>query len=165
MTDKITTGLVIGKFAPMHKGHQFLLESALARVDRLIVLVYDVPFLTKVPIEVRMGWIRKLYPQAEIINAGVGPKETGDSSEVNKLHIDYAKGRLPAGAKIDFIFSSEDYGRFLADALGAENILVDRDRTNVPIYAGTIRKDLGAYRNYVEDFVCEDLIKYEDRKI
>lgn len=165
MKKKSTTGLVIGKFAPLHKGHQFLLESALLVVDHLIVMVYDVPVLTKVPVETRMGWIKRLYPQVQVINAGVGPTETGNSPEINQLHIDYAKSRLPSGVKIDFVFSSEDYGKFLADALGAENVMVDRDRAIVPIYAGVIRKSLEDYRAYVEDFVYEDLIKYEDKKI
>lgn len=165
MKDKETTGLVIGKFAPLHKGHQFLLESALLVVDCLIVLVYDVPGLTKVPVETRMGWIKRLYPQSQVVNAGVGPTETGDSPEINQLHIDYAKSRLPSGVKIDFIFSSEDYGQFLADALGAENVMVDKARTQVPISAGSIRRDMEGYKDYVEDFVLEDLIRYEDGKI
>jgi len=165
MVDRKTTGIIIGKFAPLHQGHLFLLASALAKVDHLIVLVYDVPFMTRVPVEVRMGWIQKIYPQIEAINAGIGPKEVGDSPEINKLHIDYAKSKLPSGAKIDFVFSSEDYGRFLADALGAENILVDKDRANVPISAGVIRRNPENYRNYVEDFIYEDLRKYGEGKI
>jgi NadR type nicotinamide-nucleotide adenylyltransferase len=163
--DKMTTGLIIGKFAPLHKGHQFLIESALSKADRLIVLVYDVPLLTKVPVEVRMGWIERLYPQAEIINAGIGPKEIGSTPSVNKLHIDYAKSKLPTGVKIDFVFSSEDYGKYLAEALGAENVLVDKDRVNIPVSAGVIRGNPEDYKNYLEDFVYEDLIKYETEEI
>lgn len=165
MTDKKTTGLIIGKFAPFHQGHRFLLESALARVDHLIVLVYDVPLMTKVPVEVRMEWIRKMYPHVEVINAGIGPEEIGNTPEINRLHIDYAKSKLPLSAKIDFVFSSEDYGKFLAEALGAENILVDKDRANVPISAGVIRRDPENYKNYVEDFVYEDLVKNGEGKI
>ncbi|MFA6897050.1 MAG: adenylyltransferase/cytidyltransferase family protein [Patescibacteria group bacterium] len=165
MTGRQTTGLIIGKFAPLHKGHQFLIESALAKVGRLIVLVYDVPEITRVPVEVRAGWIKKMYPEAEVVNAGIGPKETGSAPEINKLHIDYAKSKLPKDAKIDFVFSSENYGEFLADALGAENIAVDKGRVNVPISAGKIRGNLKACKKYVEDFVYEDLIKYGEGKI
>ncbi len=157
-----TTGLIIGKFAPLHKGHRFLIESALARCGHLIVLVYDVPELTKVPVEVRMEWIRRLYPQVEVLNAGQGPRDVGDTPEVNRRHCDYAKRQLPPGGSIDFVFSSEDYGRPLAEALGAENVVVDRRRTSVPISAGLIREDLGGYKQYVEDFVYEDLARFED---
>jgi cytidyltransferase-like protein len=161
MQAKSTTGLTIGKFAPLHKGHQFLLERALEKCDHLIVLVYDVPELTKVPVETRTDWIRRLYPEVEVINAGVGPKETGDSPEVNRLHIDYVRSKLPLGAKIDSVFSSENYGRYLAEALGAENVMVDKARVSVPISAGVIRRNPEEYRDYVEDFVYEDILKHE----
>lgn len=157
----MATGLIIGKFAPLHKGHQFLIESALSKVDHLIVLVYDVPELTKVPVEVRMGWIRRLYPGVEVVNAGIGPIETGDAPEINRLHIDYAKSKLPPDVAIDFVFSSEHYGSYLAEALGAENVVVDKARVNVPVSAGAIRKDLERYKDYVEDFVYEEIIRYD----
>lgn len=165
MKNKKTSGLIIGKFAPFHRGHRFLIEKALKKVDRLIVLVYDVPELTRVPVEVRVGWIKKLYPEAEIINAGVGPQEIGNTPEINQLHIDYAKSKLPEDVKIDFVFSSEDYGRFLAEALGAENVVVDKARTEIPISAGKIRGNLENYKKYLEDFVLEDVIKYDGGKI
>ncbi len=161
MEEKKAIGLVIGKFAPLHKGHQFLLEKALEKCNHLIVLVYDVPEITKVPALVRMGWIRRLYPEAEVVNAGVGPKETGDLPEINKLHIDYAKSKLPPDVKVDFVFSSEGYGRYLAEALGAENMVVDKARVSVPISAGAIRRDPEKYRDFVEDFVYEDMLRYE----
>ena len=66
------TGLTLGKFAPFHKGHQFLVETALAEVDELLVMVYDTD-LTNVPLQVRAGWIKKLYPQVTIIEAWDGP--------------------------------------------------------------------------------------------
>jgi len=157
MAKNETVGLIIGKFAPLHKGHRFLIESALGKADRLIVLVYDVPALTKVPVGTRMGWIKKLYPGLEVIDAGIGPAETGDTPEINRKHIEYAKGKLPVGARIDYVFSSEDYGKYLAEALGAENVLVDKARASVPISAGVIRNDPDGFREYVEDFVYEDL--------
>lgn len=151
------TGLIIGKFAPLHKGHQFLIESALSRCDRLIVLVYDVPELTRIPVEVRMGWIKRLYPGVETVDAGRGPREVGDTPSVNRLHIEYAKSRLPAGVKIDYVFSSEAYGKPLAAALGAQNVVVDRARLNVPVSAGLIRSESEKYKDYVEDFVYEEI--------
>ena len=33
-------GLTLGKFAPFHRGHQLLVETALAEVDELVVMVY-----------------------------------------------------------------------------------------------------------------------------
>jgi len=165
MMDKKKTGLIIGKFAPLHRGHRFLIESAMKEVGHLIVLVYDVPELTSVPVEARMGWIKKIYPKVEVINAGVGPREIGNTPGINRLHVNYAKSKLSSDTKIDFVFSSEDYGIFLAEALGAENIVVDKARLNVPMSAGKIRKDLGKYKEYLDDFVLEDVIKYDCGKL
>jgi cytidyltransferase-like protein len=161
MAPKGKTGLIIGKFAPLHKGHQFLIESALEAVGHLIVLVYDVPGLTAVPVEVRMGWIKRLYPEVEVLSAGIGPTETGDTPEVNQLHIDHAKSMLPPGAKIDAVFSSEDYAQYLAAALGAENVVIDKARSSVPVSGGMVRGYIGHYCKYLENFVYEDLIKYD----
>ena len=36
-------GLTLGKFAPLHRGHQYLIETALAETERLVVLIYDCP--------------------------------------------------------------------------------------------------------------------------
>jgi cytidyltransferase-like protein len=161
MEGKKTTGIIIGKFAPLHRGHRYLIENALERVEHLIVLVYDVPKLTKVPVGVRIGWIKKLYPSVEVINAGIGPKEFGSTPEINRLHTDYAKSRLPQGIKIDYVFSSEDYGEVLAEALGAENVLVDKERVNVPVSAGRIRAVAEDHRHYLEDFVYADISDYD----
>ncbi|HEX5692051.1 MAG TPA: adenylyltransferase/cytidyltransferase family protein, partial [Roseiflexaceae bacterium] len=64
-----TRGLTLGKYAPLHLGHQLVIETALAEVERLIVLIYPCPELTPVPLPVRAGWIRQLYPQATVIEA------------------------------------------------------------------------------------------------
>ena len=32
-------GFTIGKFAPFHKGHQYLIETALKEMDKLIVIL------------------------------------------------------------------------------------------------------------------------------
>ena len=34
-------GFTIGKFAPLHKGHQFLIETALKEMDEFYVVIYD----------------------------------------------------------------------------------------------------------------------------
>ena len=36
-------GLTLGKFAPLHKGHQYLFETALSEINHLIIVNQDVP--------------------------------------------------------------------------------------------------------------------------
>ena len=44
MCDK-KVGFTIGKFAPFHKGHEYLIETALKDMDEFYVVVYDTPEL------------------------------------------------------------------------------------------------------------------------
>ncbi|SHE14051.1 nicotinamide-nucleotide adenylyltransferase [Chlamydia abortus] len=61
-------GLTLGKFAPLHKGHQFMIETALQEVDELIVVIYETDVMT-IPLHIRASWIRKLYPAVRVIEA------------------------------------------------------------------------------------------------
>lgn len=83
-----TTGLLIGKFAPLHKGHQSLIEVALKEVDKLIIFIYDCPETTDIPIKTRKNWLMELYPQANIVEIYDGPKILGKTPEIMKLHSD-----------------------------------------------------------------------------
>ena len=60
---KKETGLFLGKFAPLHKGHQYVIETALKEVEDLVVVIYGSPEVTDTPLNVRADWIRKLYPK------------------------------------------------------------------------------------------------------
>src|SRR6266481_4978643 len=70
-------GLVFGKFMPLHRGHQLLIEAALAECDKVTILVYDSPVgddtLERMPVAKRLGWIADLYPQAEQIVSVADP--------------------------------------------------------------------------------------------
>lgn len=62
-------GLVLGKFAPLHKGHQRLVEASLAETEKTVVLIYDCEDLDTPPLQVRANWIRTLYPPVEVLEA------------------------------------------------------------------------------------------------
>jgi len=70
-------GLTHGKFAPLHKGHQLLIETALSEMDEVLAIIYDCPQITPVPLTVRANWIRSLYPTVQVIEARDG---TGSGS-------------------------------------------------------------------------------------
>lgn len=44
MKQPLTHGLVLGKFAPLHKGHEYLIETALREMDRVTVMIYHCSF-------------------------------------------------------------------------------------------------------------------------
>src|SRR5688500_17251801 len=75
-------GLVLGKFAPLHRGQQLLIETVLAEVEHLVVLVDDCPETTRLPLATRSQWLRELYPSVEVIEGRDGPREVGNDPEL-----------------------------------------------------------------------------------
>ena len=64
-----TRGLTLGKFAPLHRGHQYLIETTLAEMHEVVVVIYDAPATTSIPLPVRAGWLRTLYPTVQVVEA------------------------------------------------------------------------------------------------
>ncbi len=157
MVEPGTIGLTLGKFAPLHRGHQYVIETALAEMERLIIVIYDCPDTIDIPLVVRSGWLRNLYPQAEVIEAWDGPLVVGNTLVIQKMHEDYIINRLNIRG-ITHFYSSEFYGEHMSVALGAVNRLVDQDRTYVPISATQIRQNTFAHRHFLHPLVYRDLI-------
>ncbi len=154
-----TTGLTLGKFAPLHRGHQQLIETALAETDRVMVMVYDCPDITHVPLNVRSQWIRELYPRVEVIEAWDGPLEIGDTPQIKKMHEDYILKRL-AGRQVTHFYSSEFYGDHVSAALGAVNRSIDPGRTEWPVSGTLVRDDPFPYRQFIHPRVYRDLVTH-----
>jgi NadR type nicotinamide-nucleotide adenylyltransferase len=153
----VATGLTLGKFAPPHKGHQLLIDRALAEVDHLIVVVYDAPDATTVPLPIRAGWIKALYPTAEVLEAWDGPTVVGDTPEIRALHEGYLL-RLLAGRRIDRFYSSEFYGQHVSQAFGAVDRRIDESRSLVPISGTEIRADPHRHRRFLDPLVYRELV-------
>lgn len=152
-----TRGLTLGKYAPFHRGHQLVIETALGEVDELVVVVYDSPEVTAVPLPVRAGWIHQLYPQVRVVEGWNGPAASGDTPEVRRLQEDYVIKQLGI-AGISHFYSSEFYGAHMSAALGAIDRRVDAARAQVPISATAIRADPYAGRAFLDPLVYRDLI-------
>ena len=153
----MTVGLTLGKFAPFHKGHQFVIETALARTDHVIVLIYDSPEITSIPLGIRAQWIRDLYPAIEVIEAWGGPSEVGNTAEIKQEQEKYILERLN-GRRITHFFNSEFYGDHVSDALCCRNCTVDKSRSKFPISATRIRENPYKYKQFISPRVYKDLI-------
>jgi NadR type nicotinamide-nucleotide adenylyltransferase len=153
-------GLVFGKFLPLHRGHQLMIETALSQVDDLTIVVYDShrPDDERMPVELRLRWLRELYPHVEGILSLVDPLASHlDTDDPAHAEV-YAEGVAFLG-RFDKVFSSErGYERF-ASLLDAEHVLVDEARTLVPTSGTVIRSDLYAYRGWLDPLVYASLIQ------
>lgn len=149
-------GLMLGKFAPFHKGHQLLIETAINEVDELIVLIYDDPVIN-IPLATRANWIREIYPNIIVIEGVNSPNDTGYTAEIMKIQEDYVLSIL-GNRNISHFYSSEPYGVHMSIALNAINRQVDVSRNIIPISATKIRKDTFKNKNFVHPVVYSDLI-------
>ncbi|MCM3631156.1 AAA family ATPase [Paenibacillus glycanilyticus] len=156
MPDK-KIGLTLGKFAPFHRGHQHVVETALQEVGHLIVVIYDSPEVTRVPLSVRARWIRELYPTVEVLEAWDGPSDSGDTPEIKRLQENYILGLL-GGRKVAHFYSSEFYGEHMSEALGAVNRQVDPLRELFPVSGTKVRESLYDNKHLVDSVVYRDLI-------
>lgn len=153
----MTIGLTLGKYAPLHRGHQHVIETAIAENDHVIVVIYNAPDVARCPLHVRANWIRLIYPQIEVIEAWDGPIEVSQDPEITAVHDAYLQ-KLLVGRDISRFYSSEVYGQHVSLALDAEDRRVDPDRVAIPVSGTQIRQDLFQFRDYLDPIVYRDLI-------
>lgn len=152
-------GLTLGKYAPLHRGHQMVIETAISEMDHVIVLIYDVPEVTQIPLPVRSKWIRDLYPQVEVLEAWDGPVEVSSDPDITLKHDAYLRRRM-TGKNITHFYSSEFYGQHVSHALDAIDRRVDNRRATVPVSASIIRQSPFEYRQFVDPRVYRDLVTH-----
>ncbi len=149
-------GLVVGKFAPLHKGHQFLLETALNECEAVTVLVYSQPDFPAMPSEVRASWLRIRYPRLEVFVPENPPPN--DASDLEQR--EFVKGWLLArGIAVDAVFTSETYGEGFAAHLGVTHRLVDLERGRFSVSGTQIRADVHGLRDQLEPLVYSHFVQ------
>lgn len=154
-----TVGFTIGKFAPFHKGHEYLIETALDEMDKVIVVVYETD-LIDIPIEKRISWIKKLYPKVEIRVAKNPPEKYGLDEESVKIQMEYLSNII-SDIKPTHFYSSEPYGKCVANYLNIVDRRVDNERKTFPIHASSLREKLEENKSWIEPIVYDDLKKEE----
>ena len=155
MCDK-KVGFTIGKFAPFHKGHEYLIDTALKDMDEFYVVVYDTPELN-IDISKKIKWIKDKFPDVNIIKAFNSPKQYGIDEESVKIQMEYLS-EIIKNIDVGYFYSSEEYGNYVAQYLNIKNVIVDKNRVNCPINAEMIRSDLEKYKKFLNKQVWNDLI-------
>lgn len=139
----MTTGFLLGKFLPLHRGHMYLIERAQCRVEHLTVLVCSLP-RDSIPGEMRYGWVKELYPDLNVQHCADEvpsyPYEHPDFWDIWRRTI---RRFLPAGP--DLVFTSETYGDKLAEILGARHECVDLTRSMFNVSGSAVRAIPRAY--------------------
>jgi NadR type nicotinamide-nucleotide adenylyltransferase len=153
-------GLVVGKFMPLHRGHQLLIDTALAECDDVTVVVYDshpAGRYPPMPLALRTAWLRELYPRLESIVGLEDPLPADESDDPAHAEV-YAEQLAFLGHFGRFYSSEPGYGRF-ADLIGARHVVVDEARALVPVSGTAIRADPYRYRGMMSPRVYASLVQ------
>ena len=176
-------GVVVGKFAPLHKGHVLLIERALAACERVALLSYSNPELPGYEPARREGWLRTLFPDAAVLvvtpealcswlgSTHVPAIPANDAPDSAQRDFVALLCRRVLGSRPDAVFSSEEYGAGFAahltrclddvarDAPAIRHVMVDRERRSIPISGTQLRNNLWRHWQYLPPAVARSLVQ------
>lgn len=175
---KFRNGLIVGKFSPLHKGHEYLIETALEQCETLYIFSYYTPEFPGCEAHRREFWLKTLFPSAKIFviddrfvqkrfNISLPPVSAGDLEErrfVGFLWLQFVNEPL------DAVFTSENYGAGYAVEMSnyfaeytnfpaVTHILVDLERKTIPISGTRLRADIHRYREFLSPVVYASFVE------
>lgn len=139
-------GIVIGKFYPPHKGHKYLIDTAKSECEQLTVIVCWKKSQLISGVE-RARWIQEIHPDVQV-------KLLDDDRLVDDDSKGWAESTVAVlGFIPDAVFTSEAYGDPYASFMGSVHVLVDKERTYIPISATMVRFNPTEYAQFLEPCV------------
>lgn len=135
----MTHGLVVGTFLPLHVGHLALCDAARAASDRVTIVLrprWDDP----IPWDVRWRWLVESCPWARVVSADAllphAPLWTHD-------HVgeEWRAALQQLAPDVTHVFSLNEIGRPVAEALGAELVTIAPQHPHAGIRAIDLRRD------------------------
>lgn len=151
MTDRFGTGLIVGRFDPPHLGHSFMIDWAAARCRRLVVYVNSSVERDTAPGELRTAWLTSLHPHVHVREVRHSLGTDFDDQDLWAKWMALFRSHWPHDDGPHAVFSSDDYVGELATRFDATSIVVDADRSNVPISATQIRESPGDHLHHLAD--------------
>ena len=143
------TGLIVGRFDPPHLGHSFMIGWAAERCERLVVYVNSSSERDTAPGALRARWLADLHPDVTVIEVRHRLGTDFDDEELWAKWMALFTERWPHDDGPHVAFSSDEYVVELASRFGAQHVVVDADRTTVPISATQIREDPGSHLHHL----------------
>jgi NadR type nicotinamide-nucleotide adenylyltransferase len=183
MTGRFRRGLVVGKFSPLHRGHELLIREAFSRCREVIIISYAKPEPAGCGAARRENWLRELFPHAVrlvVTDAklrdwgapaeGYGEVPPDDAEErVHRRFVGFLCREI-LGITVDAVFTSEEYGDGFAreltgyfreripDAPQVGHVLVDRERVRIPISGTQVRSSVHEHRHWLSPEVYASFV-------
>ncbi len=165
MNKAFQRGLVVGKFCPLHRGHEHVIRTMLDACDQGFILSYTNPEFPGYEPEKRHHWLNQFFPQARVLvlAAAEAPPNAADDLTQRQFVARICRERLQT--TVDAIFTSEDYGEGFAQELARQfshavrHISVDPLRLTHPVSGTELRTDIHAHRDQLSPIVYADFVQ------
>ncbi|MEK8029561.1 AAA family ATPase [Ideonella sp. DXS29W] len=184
MSTRFRRGLVVGKFSPLHLGHEGVIETARQACDEVLVLSYSLPELPRCAAAMRERWLALRCPQVQRLvlddarlarlcsERGLPPRQLPDNQAADEVHRHFVGSLLwdLLQTTVDAVFTSESYGDGFAASLTRQfqsrqpahpvvtHVSVDPGRQRRPVSGTAVRAAPGAWREQVAPEVWADLV-------
>jgi HTH-type transcriptional repressor of NAD biosynthesis genes len=134
------TGLIVGRFDPPHLGHSFMIDWAAQRCEQLVVFVNSSNATDTAPGDLRAGWLADLHPTVQVREVRHQLWNDWNDEDLWARWMALFRSEWPLSAGPHVVFSSDAYVSELARRFDADSVVVDADRSTVPISATQIRE-------------------------
>ena len=184
MSKRFQRGLVVGKFSPLHRGHEMLIQRAVDECDEVVVLSYSKPEWPGCGAERRDQWFSAVFPQVRHlavtderlrtwVRPGAGPRQvpSNDADETTHRRFCGFLCQHVLGITVAAVFTSEVYGDGFAGELTryfreqqptaspVTHVLVDLQRQKIPISGTLLRQDIHALREWLSPQVYASFVQ------
>ena len=184
MSKRFQQGLVVGKFSPLHRGHELVISRALEECGEVFLLSYSKPEMPGCDATRREQWMSAIFPTArhlavtderlrKWVKPGEGPLEVpaNDANESTHRRFCGFLCQEVFGVTVDAVFTSEDYGDGFAEeltlyfrerhptCLAVKHIQVDRSRRQLPVSGTLLRQNIHARREWLSPLVYASFVQ------
>lgn len=165
---RFRNGLIVGKFSPLHKGHEFLIRRAQEECERVFIFSYSNPEFENCEAHRRELWFKTLFPDAEIFVFTSDFLERRFNFALPRNDADDLTHRRLVGflwlkfvnEPLDAVFTSEDYGdgfaaeltryfALYADFPAVVHISVDFRRETFPVSGTELRRNVHQLKHFL----------------
>lgn len=180
MNPRFKCGLVVGKFCPLHLGHEYLIQKAQEHCDELILISYTKPGFTGYERHKREIWLHTRFPTTTRLvldeeylatlcqTMGLTNVQTIPHNDTHEdIHRNFVAWLCTdvLHKKVDSVFTSEDYGDGFAARLSeffgypVAHLCIDKARKTFPVSGTQVRLNPHEYRHLLSPQVYGSFVQ------
>lgn len=175
---KYRNGLIVGKFSPLHKGHELIIKKALDECETLYIFSYYTPEFKNCEAYKREYWLKTLFPTAKIFvldNAFVQKRfnislPANDATDLEERRFVGFLWLNLVNEPLDAVYTSEHYGAGYAEEMSryfqfytkfppVEHVLIDLERKAVPISGTRLRENVHELKEFLSPVVYASFVE------